>query len=93
MKRKILIIGTGGIGSFLIPLLDKTKLYRITAHDPDIVEKKNIPYQNFEVSHVELKKVEVMKLKYRSIVKAEPFWFLQKNKLKDMIWLFVVQII
>ena len=45
--RKILIIGTGGIGSFLIPVLDKVGLYNITVADPDIVEKKNIPYQNF----------------------------------------------
>ena len=47
MKRKLLIIGTGGIGSFLIQFLDKVELYDITVADPDIVEKKNIPYQNF----------------------------------------------
>ena len=46
--RKILIIGAGGIGSFLIPVLDKVGLYDITVADPDIIEKKNIPYQNFD---------------------------------------------
>ena len=47
--RKIMIIGAGGIGSFLIPLLNKTGLYKMTVFDPDIVEKKNVPYQNFEM--------------------------------------------
>ena len=57
MKRKILIIGAGGIGSFLIPLLNKTGLYKITVNDPDIIEKKNISYQNFEADEIELKKL------------------------------------
>ena len=82
MKRKILIIGTGGIGSFLIPLLDKTKLYKITANDPDIIEKKNISYQNFESEEVELKKVQVMKNRYPSIVKAEPFLVLTEKQIE-----------
>ena len=47
MKRKVLVIGAGGIGSFLIPLLDKVELYNITVADPDKVERKNLPYQNF----------------------------------------------
>ena len=45
--KKVMIIGTGGIGSFLIPLLDRVGLYDIDAFDSDIVEEKN-PYQNFE---------------------------------------------
>ena len=57
-KRKIMIIGAGGIGSFLIPLLDKTGLYNITVFDPDVVEVKNITYQNFTESDVEKLKVE-----------------------------------
>ena len=48
MKRKILVIGAGGIGSFLIPVLDRVGLYDITVADPDKVEKKNLPYQNFD---------------------------------------------
>ena len=46
-KRNVLIIGAGGIGSFLIPLLDKTGLYNMKVYDPDIVEEKNLTYQNF----------------------------------------------
>ena len=82
MKRKILIIGTGGIGSFLIPLLDKTGLYNITAHDPDIVEKKNVPYQNFEISEIDEKKVFAMKARYKSVVKAEPFLVLTEKQIQ-----------
>ena len=82
MKRKIMIIGTGGIGSFLIPLLDKTGLYRITANDPDIVEKKNISYQNFELSEVDDKKVDAMKSRYKSIVKAEPYLVLTEKQIE-----------
>ena len=45
--RKVLVIGAGGIGSFLIPLLDRVDLYDITVADPDISRNKNLPYQNF----------------------------------------------
>tara|TARA_R100001015_G_C4630284_1_gene191803 strand:+ start:1908 stop:2471 length:564 start_codon:yes stop_codon:yes gene_type:complete len=82
MKRKILIIGTGGIGSYLIPLLDKTGLYNITVNDPDIVEKKNITYQNFDRSEIENKKVECMRSRYSSIKKADPFLVLTEGQIK-----------
>ena len=64
MKRKVLVIGAGGIGSFLIPLLDKVKLYDITVADPDKVETKNLPYQNFQVTDVGNNKALVMKDHY-----------------------------
>jgi len=79
--RKILIIGAGGIGSFLIPLLDKTGLYRITVFDPDIVEKKNISYQNFEIKDIDEKKIDVMETRYKSIKKAEPFLVLTERQI------------
>mgnify|MGYP003109263684 CR=1 FL=1 len=60
MKRKVLVIGAGGIGSFFIPLLDKVKLYDITVADPDIVETKNLTYQNFTESLVGKNKAIVM---------------------------------
>ena len=41
-NRKMLMIGAGGIGSYLIPLLDKTKIYDMVVADPDNVEKKNL---------------------------------------------------
>jgi len=60
MKRKILIIGAGGIGSFLIATLDKVELYNITVSDPDIIEKKNIPYQNFSEDEIGMLKVSAV---------------------------------
>ena len=56
-KRKILIIGVGGIGSYLTPLLHKTGLYDLCISDPDIVEEKNLYYQNFNTSHLGKTKV------------------------------------
>ena len=63
MNRKVLIIGAGGIGSFLIPLLDKVGMYDITIADPDDVEEKNLSYQNFEVNALDLNKVSALKNK------------------------------
>ena len=62
--RRVLIIGAGGIGSFLIPLLDKTNLYTLTVYDPDKVETKNLTYQNFEKDDVGRYKVKVMNTRY-----------------------------
>jgi len=61
--RKILIIGVGGIGGYLAPVLHKTGLYDITIADPDTVEEKNLSYQNFNVGDLELNKVSAMKMK------------------------------
>ena len=62
--RKVLVIGAGGIGSFLIPLLDRVGLYDITVADPDKVEDKNLSYQNFEFDDVGEFKVDAMLHKY-----------------------------
>ena len=64
MVRKILIIGAGGIGSHLIPALARTNWYDITVFDPDIVETKNITYQNFTEAQVGMSKVEAMALSW-----------------------------
>ena len=81
MKRKILIIGVGGIGSFLVPLLDKVGLYDITIADPDIIEKKNIPYQNFDMSEVGEKKVFAMD-KYSSVKTTSNYPILSERQMK-----------
>jgi len=52
MHRKILIIGVGGIGSNLVPLLCKVGQYDITIADPDTVEEKNISSQNFNEQNI-----------------------------------------
>mgnify|MGYP003132580650 CR=1 FL=1 len=79
--RKILIIGAGGIGSFLIPLLKKTGLYNITVADPDIVETKNLPYQNYEKEDVGKNKAHVMAIRYNCAAGIQ-FAILTANQLK-----------
>jgi len=82
MKRKVLVIGTGGIGSFLIPLLDKVKLYDITVADPDIVETKNLPYQNFNADDVGKNKARTMFGKHESIVDSSPYAILSEKQMQ-----------
>lgn len=65
--RRILIIGTGGIGSFLVQFLDKVKMYDIMVADPDSVENKNLTYQNFSKGHVGQNKASVMMDSYVSV--------------------------
>ena len=64
--KKIMIIGAGGIGSFLIPLLSKvgTDRYNITVYDPDIVEEKNLTYQNFRKTEIGNNKALCMQRRY-----------------------------
>ena len=78
--RKVMIIGAGGIGSFLIPQLDRTNLYDLVVYDPDIVEEKNLTYQNFKLSDVDKKKVNVMA--EMCDINAQPFPVLTANQLK-----------
>ena len=82
MKRKVLVIGAGGIGSFLISTLDKVKLYDITVADPDIVEAKNLPYQNFQAKDVGQNKALVMEYNYESTNKASKFPILTEKQMQ-----------
>lgn len=82
MKRKILIIGAGGIGSFLIPTLDKVGLYNISVADPDIVEKKNLPYQNFSADDVGENKASVMGNRYRSVMGGSQYPILTEKQMQ-----------
>mgnify|MGYP003138758868 FL=1 len=56
-KRNVMIIGVGGIGSYLAPLLKRVGTYSMFLADPDIVEEKNLLYQNFDKVNVGEKKV------------------------------------
>ena len=83
MKRKILIIGAGGIGSFLIPLLDRVGLYDITVADPDKVETKNLPYQNFKIVSVGQNKATNMADNYSgSVNKAIQYPILTEKQMQ-----------
>ena len=50
--KKIMIIGAGGIGSHLAPILNRTKCYEIEIWDADRVEEKNLLTQNFSHTHI-----------------------------------------
>ena len=81
--RKILIIGAGGIGSFLIQFLNKVELYDITVADPDTVEKKNIPYQNFNQGDIGFNKAVRMKCHYgRSVNTISEYPVLTEKQMK-----------
>jgi len=82
MKRKILVIGAGGIGSFLIPVLDRVDLYDITVADPDTVEEKNLPYQNFSDYEVGANKAHGMQDRYNSIYQAKKFPILSEKQMQ-----------
>ena len=68
-ERNIMIIGAGGIGSYLVQFLKRmnqaqrtnvpeTHLYNITVFDGDTVDTKNLGYQAYDELDVGEKKVE-----------------------------------
>jgi len=81
--KKIMIIGAGGIGSFLIPLLDKVGKgrYAVTVYDPDTVETKNLTYQNFDETDVGKNKAVIMESRYK-IVEAQPYKVLSEQQIR-----------
>jgi len=85
MDRNVLIIGVGGIGSYLVPMLMKTKLYKLTLADPDIVEDKNICYQNFNIGMVGHKKVNCCSVHSNVIRHAYPILTESKIKGYDLV--------
>jgi len=81
-NRKMLMIGAGGIGSYLIPLLDKTKVYDMVVADPDNVEKKNLTYQNFKPKENEMNKASVMSWNYESVTRHISYPILTEKQIK-----------
>ena len=80
--RKVLVIGAGGIGSFLIPLLDKVDLYSITVADPDKVETKNLTYQNFSKEAVNVNKAKWQEHSYDSVKNYSAYPILTEKQMK-----------
>ena len=68
--KKILIVGAGGIGSWMAPELDRLRKTNqittalITFIDYDDVDTKNLPYQNFNKSDVMDPKAEILAARY-----------------------------
>jgi len=77
-----MIIGAGGIGSFLVSFLDRIGLYDITIYDDDLVENKNLTYQNYGLSDVGDKKVDAI-VRKSSNVTGEPYFVLVKEQLAN----------
>lgn len=75
--RKIMIIGVGGIGSYLVSFLNRIGIYDITVFDDDTVETKNLTYQNYTKQHVGEKKVNVF-----GEVNSQPFQVLVERQLE-----------
>lgn len=69
-KNKSILIGTGGIGSYTVQYIDRLielnqiKNWEFHCYDNDIVEKKNILYQNFETSDIDSYKTEALSMRY-----------------------------
>ena len=82
MVKRILIVGVGGIGSYLVPMLAKTEQFDLHFADPDIVEEKNICYQNFEYIDVGKPKVSVM-MRYTGPTMASQYEILTEMQIKD----------
>ena len=84
--RKVMLIGAGGIGSFLADFLSRInhaktgKLYSLTVFDDDKIETKNLSYQNFHPD--EVGKHKVMSLYDKFECEAEPYPVLVKEQLK-----------
>ena len=78
--RKVMIIGAGGIGSFLASFLDRIGIYQITLFDDDTIEDKNITYQNYNSDVVGEKKVHAMSVDFDR-VKGEPYAVLVRDQL------------
>lgn len=71
---RVLVIGAGGIGSFFVAtmdnLIDNNQFnddWEFTVVDDDVVELKNIRYQNFEPSHIDETKVEALEDRYLNL--------------------------
>ena len=72
--KNVTVIGCGGIGSYfaahvdrLIELKQLPNNWKFTFYDDDIVEMKNILYQNFETSDIDSLKTKALSYRYFNI--------------------------
>ena len=80
--RKVLLIGAGGIGSYLIPILNRLGVYQVTAYDDDKVEQKNLRYQNFGADDLGELKVYCFSSDMGGMYEAQPYLVLTEKQLK-----------
>lgn len=85
-SHKILIIGVGTAGSYVLELLTKLSFSKFTIIDGDIVSSNNIDSQFYYLSDVEKYKVDVLKERYsNSNINAKPIYIEEYSKLRDII--------
>jgi len=68
----VMIIGAGGIGSYFVNHISRLLELKqindvITCYDDDIVEKKNMLYQNFDTGDIDSLKVDALSYRYPNI--------------------------
>tara|TARA_R110000751_G_scaffold110082_7_gene207518 strand:- start:492 stop:1067 length:576 start_codon:yes stop_codon:yes gene_type:complete len=80
--RKVMIIGVGGIGSYLTSFLDRIGLYEITIFDDDTLEEKNLTYQNYSKEDIGFLKVNNLS-KVLPSVKPQPYLVLVPKQLEQ----------
>lgn len=75
--KQVAVVGTGGIGSWLAFYLydleqnNQLKDVGFTFYDDDVVEEKNLPYQNFDIEDITDSKVESISARYGFIGEEE----------------------
>lgn len=83
IRRSVMVIGAGGIGSYLVSFLNRVGIYDITVYDDDNVERKNETTQNFCEGAVGEKKVDSILLATDDgSVTKEPFPVLVEKQLQ-----------
>ena len=60
-EKKVCILGLGGLGSNVAILLARAGIGSLKLVDFDTVEASNLNRQQYRISHIGLKKTEVMK--------------------------------
>lgn len=66
-KTRVCILGLGGLGSNIAVLLARSGIGYLKLVDFDIVEASNLNRQQYRISHIGIKKTEVMKSIIREI--------------------------
>lgn len=85
-SNKILIIGVGTAGSYVLELLTKLGFNNFTIIDGDIVSVNNIDSQFYYLSDLGKYKVDVLKERYfNSVIESMPVYIREYNELQNII--------
>ncbi len=91
VNRKIIIVGAGGIGSYLVreisALISKNQIKNslFVLYDDDIVNTENLTYQNFEEEDITDFKAETLSIRYELESRNNILFVNQKVKSEDIL--------